>query len=375
MILQKGDNIISGLGFTSEQNYRAVREGRSGVELCDSCSRLEPYMASHIDRRLIDEHFGLLADASLYTALEKAMILSAREAVRMAGIDAASPRTLFVVSTTKGNIELLNNMGHFADQRLYLWDTAARVARFFGNPNRPTVVSNACISGVAAQIECARELQCGSFDSVVCVGGDLLSEFIISGFQSFKALSAHHCRPFDAARDGLNLGEAVATIVYVRSESGHAGEVELVTGANHNDANHISGPSRTAEGLYRCLTDILRDVDTNRISFINAHGTATVYNDRMESIAINRAGLEQVPVNALKWHFGHTLGAAGVLETIVSSHALRQRELLPTLGVETPDTENEVNLSRTLSASDRPMFVKMLSGFGGSNAAILLKRI
>jgi 3-oxoacyl-[acyl-carrier-protein] synthase-1 len=143
-----------------------------------------------------------------------------------------------------------------------------------------------------------------------------------------------------------------------------------VSSSNHNDANHISGPSRTGEGSFRVLSDILREVDADSLSFINAHGTATAYNDEMESIAIHRAGLDAIPVNGLKGYYGHTLGAAGIIETILSMKAVDNQVVLPTKGFETTGTTYSLNISNQPRRSDKTTFIKILSGFGGSNAGI-----
>ena len=127
----------------------------------------------------------------------------------------------------------------------------------------------------------------------------MLSRFIVLGFSSLKSLSQSQCRPFDINRTGLNLGEAAATVILRRSEE-NSKFVKFVTGSIHNDAYHISSPSKTAEGSFRCLMDVTKNIDLSQIAFVNAHGTSTMYNDEMESVAISRAGLQKIPVNSLK---------------------------------------------------------------------------
>ena len=152
-----------------------------------------------------------------------------------------------------------------------------------------------------------------------------------------------------------------------------------VSGAICNDANHISGPSRTGEGSYRALMAALGipdQVGNDDIAFINVHGTSTLYNDEMESIAIDRAGLADVPVNTLKGYFGHTLGAAGVLETILSMAAVEDGTVLGTRGFEKLGVSRPLRLSSQNSPIEggKQSFVKLLSGFGGVNAAMLFSR-
>lgn len=297
-------------------------------------------------------------------------ILSAYSAIMDSGIDAGADDVLFVFSTTKGNVELLDEENSFEKERVYLWRSAQIVAKFFGNDNEPVVVSNACISGCAAQIAAMNYLENHNYKYAVVIGAEVLSKFIVSGFQSFKALSPTLCKPFDKNRCGLNLGEAAATIVYAKEDDAVTvteNAVRLVGGAMHNDANHISAPSRTGEGLYRSLMQLC----PHNIAFISAHGTATAYNDDMESVAINRAGLNRIPVTSLKGYFGHTLGAAGVVESIISCHALQNHIVLKTAGTEEVGTVNPINVCLANAEITELSFIKMMSGFGGSNAALL----
>ena len=110
------------------------------------------------------------------------------------------------------------------------------------------------------------------------------------------------------------------------------------------------------------------------VAFVNAHGTATAYNDEMESIAIERAGLDTVPVNGLKGIFGHTLGAAGVIETILSMHAADRGLVLPTVGFSEQGTSRRLDISAQPRRTERRCFIKILSGFGGSNAGIAYRK-
>ena len=284
---------------------------------------------------------------------------------------------LFVLSTTKGNVELLQDLRDYEPSRPYLWRSAQLISRYFGNANEPIVVSNACISGCAALHLVKPLLQKHGFRYVVVIGADVLSKFIISGFQSFKALSPDFCRTFDADRTGLNLGEAAATIIFAEMAETKMDTIGIVASALCNDANHISAPSRTAEGLLKTLKSVVsaeKDLSVSDIAFVNAHGTATRYNDDMESVALDRMGWNKLTVNSLKGYFGHTLGAAGVLETVISSRELLNGLILPTIGTQNPGTVAEIHVALQPEKTDKPLFVKMISGFGGSNAAVLFTK-
>ena len=376
MIVSVANNIISPLGMSTAENYAAVKAGRSELKRYEGKWNLpEPFVASLVDRDKVEQAFAALADNTKYTFFEKMIILSAKKAIEQTDIDPTSDKVLFILSTTKGNVFLLDKRETgFEPDRVRLGISARQMTEFFHNPNAPIVVSNACISGVCAQIQALRELEVGNFDYVVTVGCDVQSAFIVSGFQSFKALSTEPCKPFDANRCGLNLGDAAATIIYTRKDKVGSNEWVACRGAIRNDANHISGPSRTGEGSYRALKVALGDVSPDKIAFINAHGTATLYNDEMESVAIERAGLSQVPVNGLKGYYGHTMGAAGILETILSMQAIDDHNILATRGYETLGVTHPLVLSNQNQATDKQAFIKLLSGFGGCNAALLMAK-
>ncbi len=356
-VICMGDSILSPLGETVTENFEAVLRGESALQLhAGTFGVKEPFVGS-----LMGRSRWQVSGLSFFDSI---VVEAARRAVEAAGIDPASPRTAFVLSSIKGNIE------HIGTQDVTLAASARKLVDAFGNPNPPVVVSNACISGLAALLQGRRMLLGGGLDHVVVVGAEVQSRFIVTGFQSLKALSEAPCKPFDAHRDGLNLGEAAAAVVLGFGDAGW----ELVDGAVRNDANHISGPSRTGEGSYKALRYVLRHITPEELAFVNVHGTSTLYNDEMESIAIDRAGLIGVPVNALKGYFGHTMGAAGILESILSMRAVDAGIVLPTRGFTELGVSRPVKVSAEAGVTDRKAFVKLLSGFGGVNGALLFRK-
>lgn len=368
------DNVVSPLGLDSRSNYDSVKAGRSGLARYESMANITtPFVLSRVDRKVIDDLCDRLGIKGNYTFFEKFLLCSSLQAVRDSGIDASSDRVLFIVSTTKGNVSLLGQPEDGIDkERVLLAKAARQVTNYFGNPNNPIVVCNACISGVCAQIEAMRALRSGRYDYAVVIGADEQSPFIISGFLSFKAISDEPCRPFDKDRKGLNLGECAATVVLAASDVRKSGW-ELVCGAIRNDANHISGPSRTGEGSYLCLMEVLKECRRQELAFVNVHGTATAYNDEMESIALYRAGLIDVPVTGLKGYYGHTMGAAGIMESILSMYAVRDNTVLATRGYSQQGTTYPVSVKKEIRECKGTEFIKLLSGFGGSNAALLYR--
>lgn len=372
------DNIISPLGMTTEDNFKSLLEGHSELSLHkDTFGLPEPFVASLLDRDKINgiSSLRLGKEIEKYSFFERICILSAGEAIAKWGGRPESEKVIFILSTTKGNVDRLTESDDIS--RCLLTESAKKIARYFRNSQTPIVVSNACISGVCAQIEGIRELLAGHYETAIVIGADVLSKFIISGFQSFKALSENVCRPYDKDRKGLNLGEAAGTLILTTHDNPRASGWYYAASSIHNDANHISGPSRTGEGSYRVLQDILDNLsdesgeDTlSRIAFVNAHGTATAYNDEMESIAIHRANLDRTPVNGLKGFYGHTLGAAGIIESILSMKALDSGIILPTRGYQQCGTSYCLDISPEVRKASGDTFIKLLSGFGGSNAGI-----
>ncbi|MBO4738009.1 MAG: beta-ketoacyl synthase [Bacteroidales bacterium] len=368
-----GDCIISSFGIGSAINYEAVAQGKSSLELHHDFELNEPFFASLLDTEFIDfEYNKIIHKSQNISKLEKITILAATQAINEAQIDASQNDVLFIFSSTKGNVHLLEENTTTPNNQLYIWHTAHIIAQHFHNPNPPLVVSNACISGLVAQIYAQRMLATQKYRYVVVVGGDILSKFIVSGFQSFKSLSTTCCKPFDKDRCGLNLGEAAACIVYTNNTTAQ-GKWQFLGGNIANDANHISGPSRTGEGLLTAINKTIKDCDTDDIAFINAHGTATLYNDDMESIAITRAGLNKLGTNSLKAYFGHTLGTAGILECIISAFALSNNRIIPSKGCQNIGTVEPINIIQQPQITDKKYFLKLMSGFGGCNAAGLIE--
>jgi 3-oxoacyl-[acyl-carrier-protein] synthase-1 len=246
------------------------------------------------------------------------------------------------------------------------------VAGYFGFVNQPIVVSNACISGLLAILVGKRLIQSGQFENAVIAGADVISKFVLSGFQSFQAISDEPCKPFDQSRNGLSLGEGAGTLI-LSSHKKYAGGIKVMGGSVSNDANHISGPSRTGQELAWAINKSLQEanIPASEINFISAHGTATLYNDEMEANAITLAGLQSVPVNSLKGYYGHTLGAAGLIESIISIHSLKENLVFPTMGFKHPGVTKPVNICCLPLHGSLQNCLKTASGFGGCNAAVV----
>lgn len=364
------DNIISPLGETSEENYLSVKAGRSGIRAYEpgTCNIPERFYAS-----LLFEDFETLALKSAQKAIANAQknIENTQKTMENGQLELKGKRTAFILSSTKGNIE----------ENISLADSAQRIASQLGIDSQPIVVCNACISGLSALILGNRLIDSDLYDAAIVCGCDTPRQFILSGFQSLKALSPEPCRPFDMERMGLNLGEAAATLILSKNPI-QGNSWRMGDGFIRNDAFHISTPSKTADGLYlslqRTLESFTKEISSTckqidlkeHLAFINAHGTATLFNDQMESVAIGRAGLSYLPANAYKSFWGHTMGAAGILETIISMKAIDDDTILGTRGFSELGVSGKMNICAENRPTDKKGFIKMLSGFGGCNATI-----
>ncbi|MCI1186381.1 beta-ketoacyl-[acyl-carrier-protein] synthase family protein [Hymenobacter sp. DH14] len=373
-------NIISPLGDTSAATFAAVLAGRSAVaEYPPVFAGGEPVWASKLSADW--QPPTQLGPLSEYTRFEQLLIASIAEATAQTEVDLTSPRTVLVLATTKGNIGLLDDEPQLTDdlfEQLQLTHSSRVVAAYFGSPAAPMVVSNACISGVAALLVAQRLLASGQYDAAVVAGADTVSRFVLSGFQAFQALSAGPCRPFSEDRDGINLGEAAATMVLTATTpAAMVGPVvRLAGGAISNDANHISGPSRTGQELANAIGEALAGaaLPADSVDFIAGHGTATPFNDAMEAKAFALAGVAGRPVSSVKGALGHTLGAAGLVESVLSVLALQHGQLLPTAGYSQPMQPQPLAVSAVAAAANSRVALKTASGFGGCNGALVFVR-
>lgn len=377
MLYLHADSIISRLGFSTAENFNHLRLGVSGVEEIPP-GALAPHAiwASRVDGERLDREFERLGDPNAYTRLEKMLLLAAQQALEQCDIEAESADTIFILATTKGNIDLLAQ-GKLDEERATLSGLAGLVARFFQNPNPPVVVCNACISGLVAMEVAMRLLRRGRYQHAVVLGGDVLSEFVVSGFQCFNALSTEPCRPYDKDRNGINLGEGAAAMIFSRTAPPDYPAIRLDGAATSNDANHISGPSRSGDGLALAMQQALEDArcTTSEIDYLCLHGTATIYNDEMESKALKTLGLSAVAAHSLKGFFGHSLGAAGLIESAIVAESMRHSYLIQSLGFQELGTPEPMNIIQQNTHRALHKCLKTASGFGGNNAAVLFSLI
>ncbi len=346
------ENIISPLGCTAQENFEAAFAGKSGIkEIAEA---------------------GFSKTNFFLSKFEKPQ--SIKQLIRecLKGIDhnlIASPKTKVILCSTKGNVE--DNLQESLNSVLEDFIATYNVV------NQPLFISNACISSVLGVVKAADLIRANLYDNVLVVGVDLVSDFIVYGFEALYALADGLCKPYDKDRKGINLGEACASVLLSKHKEIFAeAPCEYISGSASNDANHISGPSRTGEGLFRSVTKTMTagNITSEEIDYISAHGTATVYNDNMESIAFSRLKLSSVPMNSFKGYFGHTLGAAGTLEIALTLQSIRKQSLIKSLGYSEQGTDFPLNVITKSQKGTVNTVLKTSSGFGGVNASLIIKK-
>ena len=382
MVYKIADNIVSPLGEGSKHNYQQIKAGKSALASYTPKGLQEGVFASLFSK----EQLCNFSEENL-TKFESLVVRSVKGA--LAGIapsekfDLSAKNVLFVLGTTKANVDLLSHdskEGHI----LYPGECAKRISSHLGITTSPIVVCNACISGLSSIVLAAKMLEAGFYKYAIVCGADVLSKFILSGFQSLKTLSEEECRPFDLERYGMNLGEAAATII-LSAEKKESSEWWISGGTVRNDAYNITAPSKEGEGAYLALKEALEvivpaeetgsaDAYSQKLALVNAHGTATMFMDQMESVALERTGLGKVPINSLKGYFGHTLGAAGVLETVLTMQSVDDGTVLKTRGFEELGVSGKIEICKENKKTDKKSFIKLVSGFGGANAALFASK-
>jgi len=375
-VFVESHNVLSPLGDSTSENFMQLKKGISGVKLQE---RTEidsiPICVSLVTDNQLNSFSPKDLVSQQYSRFERLLICSVHKALSQSSVDLKSNKTIFIFSTTKGSVSLLEeeDFSPALKDRMTLHYSAKKVSTYFKNQHTPVVISNACISGALALLHAKRLLENGIYENAIVVGADTISRFVFSGFKSFQALSVGRCKPFSEGRDGINLGEASSTIILsTQMKNG----VFLSGGAVSNDSNHISGPSRTGEELSYAINKALKDahISSREVDFVSAHGTATLYNDEMEAKALNLSGLQNVPVNSLKGYYGHTLGAAGLLESAISLQSIKENLIIPTAGFTTLGVSVPVNVCKENIVKEINHFVKTASGFGGCNIALVFSK-
>jgi 3-oxoacyl-(acyl-carrier-protein) synthase len=317
-----------------------------------------------------------------YHGAESLVMQMLQSLFRSNGIEVPADARL-LLATTKGEIDflethILDNTGD-ASQSV-VCNLLRKVADLTGTQGMGMVVSAACTSSAAAIARGAAMIRNGHADCVLVVACDSVTEFIFSGFSSLMALDKVPCRPFDRRRAGLNVGEAAAFALIMSEDRAQQESLpilgEIKGWGLSDDANHMTGPSRESEGLILAINKAMASagIGIDDIGVIAAHGTGTVYNDAMEMRAFRSVFRNnRVPVYSLKGGIGHTMGAAGLVETIIAQRAVRERKVPLTVNMNEPDDDAAGWVSaNTRSLEGGRMALVTNAGFSGVNTALVV---
>ncbi|SEP76606.1 beta-ketoacyl synthase N-terminal-like domain-containing protein [Neolewinella agarilytica] len=347
-----GHGLVSSFGDSTEANWQSLLAGYIGLRK----EKVAGGYACPVGR-IFQE--GIFSDPE-FVDLTRSTLKSPPM-----GWDWTRSATSWILCSAKGNITGLGHKGAYS-----LADSAKSIADDLKLINTPTCISTACTSSLAGIVLAVRMMKSGQYTHVAVTGCDLASDFVLNGFNRINAVSPEICRPYDADRKGINLATAAATI-FLEWRSPKPGEIYLTGEATSNDGFHISRPKPDGAGLSDCIR---RSCGTEIPDFICGHGTATLLNDNMESEAIARSGMATIPLFSIKGQIGHTLGACGVLETVVTAKCLQEDTILSSCGFKKPGTSAIINVSRKVQKRPLRSALNLSVGFGGGNAAIHLTK-
>ena len=386
-----GMGVVSAAGWTLDETWEAIVQGRSGLRA------LSLFESQRCGKLPVGEVTGDPAARSGLPGGSRSdhlAVWAARQAYGDAGLDAscfAADRGAVVLGAITGGMmfteEFLIRLhrGQGADAR-HLDDRACcnsadRIAELFGLGGFRTTVSNACASGGAALGLGCDLIEAGEADVVLAGGVDSLNRVVLNGFNSLMLVSPDGCRPFDAERKGMSVGEGAGVLV-LESEAhalarGARLRAWLAGRGNTCDAHHVSAPQPEGRGLGEAMRLALAGagLPPGAVDYINAHGTGTADNDPVEARAICALFGESPPaVSSTKRFFGHTLAAAGAIEAIVTVLALERQAIPPNLGLRTVDPKIPLAPVVEYRAAKLDVGMSTSLGFGGNNSVVLFRR-
>ncbi len=385
-----GIGIISSIGKNLDETYNSLINKNSGI---GSISILDTVRK---DEFLLGEvklsHDELIKTAGVnsnlaWTRTALLGIIAAKQAINDSGID-VSKNTALVSASTVGGMDrselfykdFLTDAVHkkYIDTH-HAGSSTEMIAEQCGVGGLITTISTACSSSLNSIMFGARLIKSGKTKSAIVGGTDALSRFTLNGFNTLMILDREHCRPFDETRMGLNLGEGAAYFVLEEKElaiaSGKKIYAEVVGYANANDAHHQTASSQNGEGPYLAMQNALQSANIKPvdIDYINAHGTGTGNNDLTEGIAIKRLFGENIPpFSSTKAYTGHTLGAAGIIESVISILTLNSSTIFPNINFKTPIKETGIKPVTTVTKLNNINYVLTNSfGFGGNDSSVV----
>jgi 3-oxoacyl-[acyl-carrier-protein] synthase II len=389
-----GMGVICATGSTVSEFLAALQEGRRGIKeitLFD-CSGYPSHMGAQIDgydpmaffdkrelRRLSrDDQFVLIAaheacaDAGLKSTASNGACCGVCLGVGAGGMRSAEAYHRQLLDGKKPRPSLL-----LPFVPSYATDRLAEHFRFQG-PR--TSITTACSSSATSIAYGAELITSGEADMMVCGGGETLSELTFGGFCSLQVVDPFPCRPFDARRRGLTLGEGAAVLILEERERalGRGARIygELLGYSLGGEAFHITAPEETGKEEARIMLEALQDagVKPGAVDYINAHGTGTILNDQVETLAIKAVwgeGAYQIPVSSTKSMIGHCLGAAGGVEAVTSLLAIQHHFIPPTAGFERGDEVCDLDYCPRPRDKEVRVTLSNSFAFGGNCTALV----
>ncbi len=392
-VVVTGQGVVTAFGAgcaVNEAGFRAGRPAIRPVTLFD-VSRQRARNAAEAD--LPAEVFSRKIPPGQRAC--RMLLLSAREAWEQAGWTPGEDLPL-VLGTTSGEMPLgeaylrqaLNSprdqRGQATRVAAYLPQSQAlRVCDDLGFRGSIITIANACASGANAIGHAWDLVRHGKADRALAGGYDALCELTFAGFDSLQALTTTVCRPFDAGRDGLSLGEGAAMLALESLDHARArgAEIrgEIIGYGATTDTHHLTQPEPTGRAALAAMVQACRmaAITPDQVQYINAHGTATVHNDSAEALAINQWAGSHAPglaVSSTKSSVGHTLGAAGAIEAVVCLMSLRGQWLPPQTPTANPDPICRFRLVREPEEARVERVLSNSFGFGGANACLAFRR-
>ncbi len=389
-----GMGIISSIGNTVEENYQSLLQKTPGISKIEGISTIHKDHIKVGEIKISNEDLSDLLNlpsSNNYSRTALLAEIAAKEALKSAGItDVNSCNTGLISATSVGGMDLTEKYFYslFEEEknRKYIeshsaGNSSTKIANSLGITGFVSTISTACSSAANSIMLGARMIKAGKLDRVIVGGADCLSKFTINGFKTLMILSETNCKPFDANRTGLNLGEAAAFLV-LESDACVKADNKKVLGyvsgyANANDAFHQTASSVDGEGATLAMKKALKvaGLCSGDIDYINAHGTATENNDASESQAIRRVFGDNLPkVSSTKAYTGHTLAAAAAIEAVYSVMALQNNLVFPNLNFETPIKETNIIPETELLQKDLHHVLSNSFGFGGNCSTLIFSK-
>lgn len=388
-----GTGIISAIGNNTEENFRSLMLEKSGIRPVELLSGkgVNGFVAGEI--KLTNPQLADMAGFPAAADLPRSALLAliaVKEALADANFETPDPwRTGIVLGNTVGGMDLTEKFYHqqtgnntFIKSHSCGFVTE-QVAEYLGIKGFATTLSTACSSGANAIMMGARLIKNGIVDRVIAGGTDALSSFTYNGFKSLMVVDPEICRPFDKNRGGMNLGEGAGVIILETLDSAlkrRKKPLAMLSGyANANDAYHPTATSPDGNGPWLSMTKAIKNagLSPDQIDYINVHGTGTDNNDITEAVALTRVFGDNIPhFSSTKSCFGHTLGAAGGIEAVVSVLSLTRQVVFPNLFFSEP--MDDVPLKPVLHVlKDFPVHHVLSNsfGFGGNNTSLVFSEI